>query len=302
MVWLSMDWLVFALLSPAFWGLNNVFNKFLMVKKFRGYYSLVSYLNFLDLFFAAIIYFAVPISASFPYVVFAMLVGLLPVLAFWFYTKALMVEEISRITPLFQFIPIFVVFLSALFLNEILNIQKYFGIVLIVLTSILISYRKSKRGKSFSSAFRLMIPFSFILSIYTIVLKSLLAFLDYWSIFFWMIIGSFLGVLFLLIFSKPRREFVNNLPNLGIRTFIIALGGECAYLMGVIFSLIAMSLGYVSLVSALSGLQHFFVFMYMLGLSIFMPKILKEEINRQVVISKISAIALMFVGTWLVTI
>ena len=96
-----MDWLVFALLSPAFWGLNNVFNKFLMVKKFQGYYSLVSYLNFLDLFFGAIIYFVAPISLSFPYVIFAMLVGMLPLLAFWFYTKALMVEEISRITPLF---------------------------------------------------------------------------------------------------------------------------------------------------------------------------------------------------------
>jgi uncharacterized membrane protein len=296
-----MDWLIFALLSPAFWGMNNVINKFLMVKKFNGYYSLVSYLNILDLFFAVIIYFTMSISVNFPYNVFSMAVGLLPVLAFWFYTKALMVEEISRITPLFQFIPIFVVFLSAIFLNEILNVQKYFGIILIVLTSILISYKKTESGKSLSSAFRLLIPFSFILSIYTIMLKILLNYLTYWSIFFWMIIGSFLGALGLLSFSKPRREFVKNLPNLGFRTFIVTFVGECAYLLGVIFSLLAMSLGYVSLVSALSGLQHLFVFTYMLVLSIFMPKILKEEINKQILFVKIFAIALMFIGTWLVT-
>ena len=296
-----MDWLVFALLSPVFWGLNNVFNKFLMVKKFRGYYSLVSYLNILDLFFAAILFFVTPINSNFPYFIFAMVVGLLPVFAFWFYTKALMIEEISRITPLFQFIPIFVVFLSAIFLNEILNVQKYFGVILIVVASILILYKRSESGKSLSSAFRLMIPFSFILSIYTILLKLLLDYLNYWSIFFWMIIGSFFGVLGLLSFSKPRKEFVKSLPSLGVRTFIVAFSGECAYLLGVICSLIAMSLGYVSLVSALSGLQHFFVFVYMLVLSLFMPKILEEEINGQILLLKIFAIALMFIGTWFVT-
>jgi uncharacterized membrane protein len=296
-----MDWLVFALLSPAFWGLNNVFNKFLMEKKFQGYYSLVSYLNLLDLVFCAIIYLIAPISVRFPYVIFAMLVGLLPLLAFWFYTKALMVEEISRITPLFQFIPIFVVFLSTIFLNEILSIQKYFGIALIVVTSIVISYRKAGNGKSLSSAFKLMIPFTFILSVYTILLKYLLGYIDYWSIFFWMIIGSFFAILFLLTFSRPRREFIETIPRIGSRTFIVAFAGEGAYILGVICSLIATSLGYVSLVSALSGLQQFFVFVYMLLLSVFVPKILKEVINRQVVMLKVFAIALMFIGTWLVT-
>ena len=293
---------MFALLAPAFWGLNNVFNKFLMVKKFQGYFSLVSYLHFLDLFFAVIIYFVAPVSFSFPYAVFAMAVGLLPLLAFWFYTKALMVEEISRITPLFQFIPIFVVFLSAVFLDEILSVQKYFGIALVVVTSILISYRKSGNGNSLSSAFKLMIPFSLILSVYTILLKYLLGYLDYWSIFFWMIIGSFFGVLVLLSFPKPRREFVETVPAIGGRTFVVALAGESVYVLGLICSLIATSLGYVSLVSALSGLQHFFVFVYMLVLSVFVPKILKEEIGREVIALKISAIALMFVGTWLVTV
>ena len=137
-----MDWFVFALLSPAFWGLSNVFNKFLVTKKFRGYFSIVSYLHFVDLIFAGIIYFVAPINFQFPYALFAMMVGLFPVAAFWFYTEALRVDEVSRVTLLFQFIPIFVVFLSALFLNEILSAQKYFGTALIVATSLLISYKK----------------------------------------------------------------------------------------------------------------------------------------------------------------
>jgi uncharacterized membrane protein len=297
-----MDWFVFALLSPAFWGLSNVFNKFLVTKKFRGYFSIVSYLHFVDLIFAGIIYFVAPINFQFPYALFAMMVGLFPVAAFWFYTEALRVDEVSRVTPLFQFIPIFVVFLSALFLNEILSAQKYFGTALIVATSLLISYKKAESGNSLSSAFKLMIPFSIILSVYTILQKFLLSYLDYWSLFFWMIIGSFFGVLLLLVFSKPRREFTETVRNLGLKTFIVALAGEGVYVLGTTTSLIAMSLGYISLVSALSGLQHFFVFIYMLLLSLFVPTILKEDTGRSVVVLKIVAIALMFVGTWLITV
>ncbi len=302
MIGVELDWLVFALLCPAFWGLNNVFYKFLMTKKFKSYFSMVSYLIFIDLIFAGIIYLINPVSFYYPYVLFAMGVGLMPLLAFWFYSKALMVEEISRITPLFQFIPIFVVFLSVVFLNEILTVQRYFGIAIIVMASILISYRESKSGKSISSAFKFMIPFSLVLSIHTVLNKYLLDYLDYWSVFFWHIIGSFCGVLLLLTFSKPRKEFSETVPIVGKRTFFVTFVGEGVYVLGTICWLIAASLGHVSLVSTFAGLQHFFVFIYMLLLSLFMPKILKEEISKKVIALKISAMALMLVGTLLVTV
>jgi drug/metabolite transporter (DMT)-like permease len=273
-----------------------------VAKKFQGYFSIVSYLHFIDLIFAAFIYFGTSVSFQFPYALFAMVIGLFPLCAFWFYTEALRVEEVSRVTPLFQFIPILVVFLSALFLDEILSAQKYLGIALIIVTSLLISYRKSESGNCLSSAVKLMIPFSVIFSVYTILMKYLLGYLDYWSLFFWMVIGSFFGVLLFLAFSKPRREFVETVPALGFRTFVVALVGEGVYVLGSICSLIAMSLGYVSLISALAGLQNFFVFAYMLLLSLFVPTILKEDISRNVVVLKVVAIALMFVGTWLITV
>jgi uncharacterized membrane protein len=297
-----MDWLVFALLCPAFWGLNNVFYKFLMTKKFRSYFSMLSFMGFVDLFFAVVIYLVTPASFVFPYVLFAMVVGLMPLLAFWFYSKALMVEEISRITPLFQFIPIVVVLLSVIFLNEILSVQRYFGVAIIIIASVLISYRNSTSGKSLSSALKFMIPFSVVLAVHAILEKFLLSHIDYWSVFFWNILGSFCGILFLLAFSKPRREFAEAVTAVGKRAFLVVFVGEGVYFLGTICWLIAASMGYVSLVSALAGLQHFFVFIYVLLSSIFVPQHLKEEMTRGVIALKISAIALMFAGTWLVTV
>jgi len=259
------------------------------------------YLNFVDLIFASVVFVLTPVSFQFPYVLFAMAIGVLPLIAFWFYCKALMIEEVSRLSPLFQFIPIFVVLLSVMFLDEILSTHKYVGIVVIVLTSILISYKKSEDGHSISSAIKFMIPFAAIIAVYTVSNKLLLSYLDYWSVFFWLMIGSWFGVLFLLLFSKPRKVFVKSVYNLGKRTFVVTFAGEGTYILGTIFSLIATSLGYVSLVSALAGLQHVFVFVYMLLLSSFVPAILKEETSRTVVTLKIFSIVLMFLGTWLVT-
>jgi uncharacterized membrane protein len=297
-----MDWLVFALLCPAFWGLNNVFYKFLMTKKFRSYFSMLSFMSLVDLFFAVVICLVTPASFVFPYVFFAMGVGLMPLLSFWFYSKALMVEEISRITPLFQFIPIFVVLLSVMFLNEILSVQRYFGVAIIIIASILISYRNSRGGKSLSSALKFMVPFSVVLAVHAILEKFLLSYIDYWSVFFWNILGAFCGVLFLLAFSKPRREFAEAVTGVEKRGFFVLFVGEGVYFLGTICWLIAASMGYVSLVSAFAGLQHFFVFIYVLLSSLFVPHHLKEEMNRGVIALKISAIALMFAGTWLVTV
>ncbi|MDG6221759.1 MAG: EamA family transporter [Candidatus Bathyarchaeota archaeon] len=297
-----MDWLLFALLAPAFMAMNIVINKFLVTKKFRGYFSMIIYLNFVDLIFAGSVYVFFPVSFSFPYAFFAMFTGILPVIGFWFYSKALMVEEASRLAPLFQFIPLFVALMSVLFLGEILSTQQYVGIGLIILTSILISYKKSENEHSLSSAFKLMIPFSAIIAVYSVLNKVLLGYFDFWSVFFWMMIGSWVGVLFLLLFSKPRKAFFESVSHLGARTFITTLAGEGSYILGTIFLLISSSLGYISLVSAIAGLQQFFVFIYMVLLSLFMPTILKEDISRNVLALKIFAIALMFVGTWMVTV
>ena len=50
-----MDWLVFALLCPAFWGLNNVLYKFLITKKFRGYFPMLSFMGIADTLLIAIV-------------------------------------------------------------------------------------------------------------------------------------------------------------------------------------------------------------------------------------------------------
>ena len=294
-----MEWYVFALLAPAFWALNNVFIKFLITNKFKTNFPLIFTVVSMDAVFAILVPTFAPVFASFPYSVFALTAGLMPLLAFWFYSKALMKEEVTRIITLFQLIPVFVVSLSVVFLNEVLGVQKYFGIILIVTASILVSYKKSSKTL-FSSAIKFMIPFGVIIAAYTILDKALLGYMNYWSVFFWNVLGTFCGAITLLSVSKLRKEITQTFLAVEKRTVITTFIGEGLYVIGTICSLVALSLTDASLASSLFGLQPFFVFFYTLFLSIFLPKILKEETSKSIISLKISAIALMFVGTWLV--
>jgi hypothetical protein len=145
-----------------------------------------------------------------------------------------------------------------------------------------------------------MIPFGIIVATYTISDKLLLGYLDFWSLFFWNVMGTFCGVVLLLSLSKLRKEFTKTISNVGKKAVFTTFIGEGLYVIGTICSLAALSLVDASLASALFGLQPFYVFFYMLFLSLFLPRILKEEISKSIISLKISAIAFMFIGTWLV--
>lgn len=294
-----MDWYIFALLTPAFWALNNIFVKFLITKKFRSYFPLIFTVISCDAIFAVTILVFGTVTYSFPYSLLALAAGLIPLTAFWFYSKALIKEEVSRIVPLFQLIPIFVVLFSVIFLNEILGIPRYLGISLIVVASVLISYKKDSK-KPFSSAIKFMIPFGILIAVYTITDKTLLSYLDYWTVFFWNLSGSFVGALLLLSVPKLRGEVIKTISAVGRKVIFTTFIGESFYIIGTICSLIALSLADASLVSPIFGLQPFYVFFYTLIISFFLPSILKEEINKNTLLSKTLAVALIFIGTWLI--
>ena len=294
-----MEWYIFALLAPAFWAMNNVFIKFLITNKYKSHFPMIFTVIFMDTIFAIAIAALTSINIIYPYSIFAFLIGLMPLLSFWFYLNALIKEEVTRIITLFQLIPVFVAFISAVFLNEILGAQKYLGIALIVSASILISYKKSGT-KSFSGALKFMIPFGIIIATYTILDKTLLGYLDFPSVFFWNVMGTLAGTLSLLAVTKLRQEFIRTVSAVGKKGVFTTFVGEGLYVIGTICSLIALSLVDAPLASALFGLQPLYVFFYMLFLSLFLPKILNEPKSKPTILLKISAIALTFVGTWLV--
>jgi len=137
------------------------------------------------------------------------------------------------------------------------------------------------------------------LTINQILTKHLLNFTDYWTIFAYTRVGAVIGLLPIAYIYFP--ELIDTVRRHGKRVVAIISANETFNLLGVLSITIAVSIGYVTLVNALSSVQPFFVLLFAVILSIFYPSILKEEIGKSVIFLKFIAIILMFIGAILIT-
>jgi uncharacterized membrane protein len=296
-----MDWFIFAIIASMIWPFGNIVDKIFLTKHVKNPFSyqiLCGLTNGLMILFFPLF---VPISIIFPWFILGIVCSLMGWSIFIIYNKAVMTEEISRVVPLMYLSAIFLLPLAIFFLNEVLGLSKYVGIVLLVLGAILISYKKidNKKGK-ISSAVKLLLLFDLLMAIYGISLKYMLGFMDHWSLLFWVNFGGMLGGFLFLSVSRIRNNFLNDMKKLGRKGLVFRYLGVSAYYLGIIPYYIALSLGPVSLVSGVNSIQPFFVFLYATIISLFIPKIIREKIDKTTLILKLIAVCLIFIGTWFI--
>jgi len=152
---------------------------------------------------------------------------------------------------------------------------------------------------SLGKAFWWMMLSVIAISINALLTKYLLHFADYWTIFAWTRIGAAIGIIPITYIYLP--ELINTVKQYGKKVVAVISANETLNLFGILSVTIAVSIGYVTLVNALSSVQPFFLLLFAVILSIFYPSILKEEIGKSVIFQKLLAIILMFIGAILIT-
>ncbi|MBI4174919.1 MAG: DMT family transporter, partial [Candidatus Aenigmarchaeota archaeon] len=182
-----MLWVIFALITPIMWALNDILDKFILTKRLRSAYTF----NVLTMVFDAIplvlIAAIFPITFIYPWSLVGFAAGILIVPELYFYNKAMVQEEASRVGALTNIDPIFVAIMGFFLLNEPLGAAKYAGIGLLVVGAVLISYEraKGKGAKRFiiSPALALMIAYSVIFAFDSVISDHTLNFYDFWSFY-----------------------------------------------------------------------------------------------------------------------
>ena len=292
-------WVFFALLASLVWAAGSLIDKYVLVKWVRNPYVPVIVMVLMGFIAALAVFFIRGFSAlSYLNILLAFAAGFLYVIVAILYFKAVKTEEISRIIPLFNLSPMFVLILAAVFLGEVFTPLKYLGIFLLIIGAALISSRnilKIRPGKTFW----LIVLASFITAINLVIGKYLLGFADFWTIFSYTMIGEFIAIIPILALNF--HDLAATAKEHGRKPIMTMSFNETLTVAARLLTLTAMSVGYVVLVEALESLHAFFVLLFAVILSVFWPKILKEEIGRGTVLLKLLAIILMFAGAFLVT-
>jgi drug/metabolite transporter (DMT)-like permease len=211
-------------------------------------------------------------------------------------------EQSSIVIMMMQMTSVIVLTLSYTFLGERISLVQFIGFCLVLFAGISLSISKSQAEQKFrlSKAFwaimigDLMWATAAILFDYISVPEKFLTTAAYegWGI-------GLGGVVLYLFVPKIRNQFHDILKH-HRRGAGFVMFNESFYILAKAISLLAITLGPVSLVTVLSSTEVFFGLVLASLLSLIAPHIFKEDLSKKTLVKKAWLSLILFAGLWLV--
>ena len=299
-----MSWIFFAIAAPFLYAASNFFDKFLIEKKVRD----PMILAVLGGFLTCLVGFIVLVFRGFPEILLGQLLyllaaGMLFELALVPWYKALSLEDASRVSPLFQAIPMLVLVMSYLFLGERLATGQLLGFIFVLVGGYLLSVKDLGVGiLKIRKALWWSLLSSLLFAVPLVLFKFVSLDLGFWDSLAYEFIGGGIGAIALLVFFYWRVGFREEVKAIRSKTWLLLGANEGIYLVSRLSNFYAISLAAVSLVTVLGGFQPFFMLIFGVILSKWFPSIVKEDIERKTLVLKLAAIVLIFAGVWVINI
>jgi drug/metabolite transporter (DMT)-like permease len=300
-----MYWLIYAFSGPILWALSTHIDKYLVERYFKQGSVAV-----LMVFTAIIGALALPIIWLFqpgavaldPQSIAVITVsGILYMSAIYFYLQALQTEEASTIAPFFQAAAIFGLILGYFVLGEKISIIQIIGILSIIAGSVILSLRFGQSTSRVKTRMViLMLTCALAIALSSLIFKFFAVRDEFWTTTFWNFAGQALfGVILMLIasnrlqFKRMMRSNSGAVLSVNIVNELINLGGN----LGLRYALL---LAPLAIVQAISSTTLFFVLFFGIVLSLFFPRLGREEIGIASLMQKIIATILVFAGVLLI--
>jgi drug/metabolite transporter (DMT)-like permease len=305
-------WLILTIIAYFFLAVANLGDKFLISKIFPSskIYAFLIGLMSLVVFVAAPWGLAWP---GWPWFLFNLAVGALFPWALLAMFNALKHGDTSRITILIgSTIPIFTFVLSLLLLGEHYSGNQILGLIFLIAGSlVIVAVKDQPKAKAiFASAGAVIWPSlisAAIFALYFIGTKFVYEHQPFLSSYIWLAGGNGLMAALFLAPRAWRQEILSGLgykskKRQTLKQRVLLIGNQILGGLGSLIQHYAIFFGPVAIINALQGVQYVFLILGGWLLTIFYPKILKENITAGVIAQKIMAIIIIAAGFYLLTI
>lgn len=299
-----MHWFFIAIISPLLSSIIHHTDKYLL-SKFGGGHSVGSLILFSSLFPILVLpfFFLVrkdlfAISGTNAFVLIS--AGIVSSFSLLFYFYALEEEETTLIAPMFQLTPIFGYFLGIAVLNEVLDSTKILGSLTVILGASILSFEFEESGLRFKAKpTLLMMVASLLLSVNDVVFKkTTLNDGSYLVSMFWLLIGVVIvGITLFLLVKSYRKGFLTTIQIYGGKIVGINIFNEILQATATFAFNYALLLAPLVLVLLVDAYQPLFVFIIGLILTKYFSHIATERITFKHLLHKISAIAIVVIGS-----
>lgn len=300
-----MPWLITAISAYFLFAIVALVDKYLLgglMPSPKIYAFYVGVLGILILLIIPFVDFLIPGPFQ---ILLAFFAGIIHILAIFVYFSGLKKFETSRIVPAIGGLsPLFVFGLTYMISGgrETLSLIEGIAFLLLVSGSVLVTWERSK-NISFKSI-RISIIAAFLFALYFTLVKLVYLEQSFISGFIWTRIGAFFIAIIFLFSKEIKEEIFTKRQTFNVETWGIFLPNATAAAVAFILQNWAIALAgiaSVALISALAGTQYVFVLIFVIVLSFKFPKILKEEISKEVILQKISSILLIGAGLAILT-
>jgi uncharacterized membrane protein len=299
-----MNWLFYALLTPALYAAVTFIDKYLIEAEVEDYNAMPIYMGLVG-GLAGVVIFALTGMPVLPLqdTLLILGTGILTCFAYSLYFKAVSLEEAGHINFLFQTFPVITLVLSFAILGERISSQQLIGFIIILTAVISVTKKKGDRFFELSPAFFLILLNNFLWAISSILIKFAFNISTFTDVVIYESFGVALGALIIYITSqKIRQAFRSTHAKLTRKAQILIFTTESLNLLGKAFMFFAFSIGPVALVSIIiEGSQTFIAIGFGLILGMLLPKIFKEEAHIPDLPKKLACAALAVIGVYLLT-
>lgn len=296
-----MPWYLFALATPAFYSFSNFVDKYLIEKKIKEPMAITAIASIISGVIGVVIGIITGfVNIGLFQIALIIFAGILLTFYLLPYFEAMKIEDASRIVPLFQFIPVITLILSAVILKETLTIKQIIGLILVVIAGVSLSSEKIE-GKIFkprkSLWFMLLasLMYGFVGIIFRFVVKEA----NFWTTLSYEYIGSGIGGFLLFLLPRVRRGISTDIQQIKSSSGIITFNNGIA-ILAEMSEKYAVSLVAVPLVNLIGSIQPLLSLIEGYILTKKFPNFIKEDVSKSTITSKLTSIVLIFCGLYLV--
>ncbi len=256
-----MSWQFLAISAPALWALSNLIDSRLLEERVTEPMTLVVVTGVFGglpgIFVLATGNLAWP---GLPVVVLATLTGVVALLAYLPYFRALDLAPTAAVLLMWNVAPVLIVVLARVFLHEELRIREYVAIALLLASATAGGAQSSGGRRSWSPALPWMLLASLLVATVSVAEKRLFELTSFSTGLGWMSLATFSTAIVLGVLMSPTRQALSSGISRTLAAVLVA--NECLDVSAATALSRATSLGPVSLVHAVGGLQPLFVLVF----------------------------------------
>ncbi len=285
-----MSYLIVAIIAWSIFSVSTLIDKYLLNKPI-GDAKVYTFYTGLFAIFIVIIFLPFAGWPGLNHFLFDISCGGFFLISLYFLFAAIQKREVSQVIPLVGALtPIFALIIEHVWFNSNLRPTEYMAFFFLVLGTFTISYEKKFHSRN------LILPILAALlgATYYVVVKSALT--PFSSNFAWVRLGSVIAAAAMLLHPHIRAAVFktsHSLKSSASNLFLIksVLAGA-----GFIVLNYAISIGDPALVNSLQGIEYALIFIMVVIISAYRPKILHENLPHPMMLQKIAAIMFIFTG------